>query len=192
MTLHNSPIAWLGAALMLAAAATCVAKDPAGADEDRTIAIADGKLHLKAPAAWVRKQPASAIVEHEFTVPTSEGDSGTGRVTVMGAGGGVEANTDRWFGQFSQPDGGSTKQRAKTKKLKVAGQDVHLVDVSGTFKDQRGPFAPAVERKKYRMLAAIIESPGQGSTFIKFTGPERTVADHEKAFVEMIEGMQAK
>lgn len=154
--------------------------------------LAGGKLQLKAPATWTRKQPQTAIVEHEFAIGASKGDSADGRLTVMTAGGGVDANIDRWFGQFTQPDGGSTRDRAKIKKLKIAGEDVHLVDLSGTFKDQRGPVAPAVERPKYRMLGAIIATKSLGNYFIKFYGPERTVADNEKAFVTMIEGLERK
>ena len=154
--------------------------------------LAGGKAAIEAPADWTRKQPQTPIVEHEFAVPASEGDKTDGRVTVMGAGGGIEANIDRWYGQFTQPDGGSTRDRAKVKKIKVAGEEVHLVDMSGTFKDQRGPVAPAVERPKYRMLAAIIAAGPQGNYFVKFYGPQQTVADHEKAFLTMIEGLEHK
>jgi hypothetical protein len=163
-----------------------------GQENPATVNLAGGKLQLKAPATWTRKQPQTAIVEHEFAIPAAEGDSADGRLTVMAAGGGVEANIDRWFSQFTQPDGGSTRDRAKVKKIKVAGEEVHLVDLSGTFKDQRGPVAPAVERPKYRMLAAIIATKSMGNFFIKFYGPQRTVADNEKAFVAMIEGLERK
>ena len=74
----------------------------------------------------------------------------------------------------------------------MAGEDVHLVDISGTFKDQRGPAAPAVERPKYRMLAAIVATKSAGQYFIKFYGPERTVTEHEKGFLSMIDGMERK
>jgi hypothetical protein len=154
------------------------------------VALAGGKLQMTAPPGWTRK-PAQ-FVEHEFAIPAAKGDPAGGRLTVMGAGGGVDANIERWFSQFTQPDGGSTKQRAKVKKTKVAGQDVHLVDIAGTFRDQRGPAAPAVERPKYRMLAAIIETKSQGDIFIKFYGPEKTVAENEKAFLQMIDGLEQK
>jgi len=157
-----------------------------------TLSLADGKLQLTAPESWERKRPAVSIIEYEFAIPPSKGDTNPGRLTVMGAGGSVEANIDRWYAQFSQPDGGSSKDRAKVKKLDVAGQEVHLVDVSGTFKDQRGPMSPAVERPKYRMLAAIIATKAAGNYFIKLYGPEQTMAENEKAFVAMIEGMKAK
>src|SRR5574341_2055418 len=35
-----------------------------------------------------------------------------------GQGGSVEANLDRWYGQFEQPDGSSTRERAKVSKSK--------------------------------------------------------------------------
>ncbi len=162
------------------------------ADNPSAMSLADGKIQLKAPEGWVHKQPQSSIVEYEFAVPAAKDDPADGRMTVMAAGGGIEANVDRWYGQFTQPDGGTTRDRAKVKKLSVAGQDVHLVDISGTYKDQRGPMAPAVERPKYRMLAAIIATKGSGNYFIKFYGPQRTVADNEAAFVKMIEGLERK
>jgi hypothetical protein len=162
--------------------------------DDRTIAVSGGKLTLTAPEKWERQKPSSNIVEHEFSVPASEGDGNPGRVTVMGAGGTVQANVDRWIGQFTQPDGSKTKDRAKEKTVKVGGRDVHIVDISGTYRDQRGPFsqAPAVEREKYRMLAAIIADKQLGNYFIKFYGPQKTVANNEKTFMSMIDSLKAK
>lgn len=174
--------------LLLASLAQRVLADEA----PTTIGIAGGKLQLKAPGAWNRKQPQTAIVEHEFAIPAAKGDKTDGRLTIMAASGGVQANIDRWYGQFTQPDGGSTRERAKVTKSKVAGQDVHIVDLSGTYKDQRGPVAPAVERPNYRMLAAIIATKSGQDYFLKLYGPERTIAENEKAFVGMIEGLEAK
>jgi hypothetical protein len=183
----TTKLALCGCYLMLAGLSSALVAQ----ENPSTMALGGGKLRLKAPATWIRKQPQSTIVEHEFAIPASKGDSADGRLTVMAAGGGVDANIDRWYGQFTQPDGASTRDRAKVKKLKVAGEDVHLVDISGTFKDQRGPAAPAVERPKYRMLAAIIATKS-GNYFIKLYGPERTVADNEKAFQIMIDGLEQK
>jgi hypothetical protein len=154
--------------------------------------VADGQLKFTAVEGWNPTKPGSNIIEHEFTVPASEGDANAGRVTVMGAGGSVEQNIDRWFTQFSQPDGGSTRDKAKVKKITVDGEDIHMVDISGTFKDQKGPFAPAVEREKYRMLAAIVVTKKLGNYFIKFYGPERTVTDNEGNFTKLIESLEHK
>ena len=166
--------------------------EPATA-EALAFTIADGAYALQAPADWQRTTPKSGIVETEFAIQPEAGDgTAAGRMTVMGAGGSVQANIDRWYGQFSQPDGGATKDKAATKSLKVAGCDVTIVDVSGTYKDSPGgPFAggATVERPGYRMLAAIVETPDDGNHFLKFYGPARTVERHAAGFRRMIEGM---
>lgn len=169
---------------------------PAVAESARAFTIADGGLALEAPKGWNRVQPKSGIVETEFSVPSTEEGVAAGRMTVMGAGGTVQANVDRWYGQFSQPDGSETKDKATTKKLKIAGCDVTMVDVSGTYKDMPGgPFAggQAVERPAYRMLAAIVQIPvaddQTASYFLKFYGPSATVAAHADGFRGMVEGM---
>ena len=150
-----------------------------------------GKFKITAPAEWKQQQPKSRILAYEFSAPAAEGDKTDGRMTVMAAGGSVEDNINRWYGQFTQPDGGSTKDKAKVEKRTIAGQEVHIVDLSGTFKDQAGPFAPAVEREKYRMLAAIIVTE-EANFFVKFYGPQRTIAEEEKAFRGMINSLSAK
>lgn len=177
--------AWCVAAISLAGAAQAQ-------DKPTQIDFGDGTLRLVAPETWQRKQPQSPIVEHEFAIAPAEGDDHPGRMTLMAAGGGAQANIERWYGQFTQPDGGNTSDRAKVKKLQVAGDAVQVVDISGTYRDQRGPNAPAVERSKYRMLAAIIPSKAAGTYYLKFYGPERTVAAQEPAFMKMIEGLERK
>ena len=165
---------------------------PAVAEMTRAFTIADGGLALEAPKGWNRVQPKSGIVETEFAIPSTEEGVAAGRMTVMGAGGTVQANVDRWYGQFSQPDGSETKDKASTKKLNIGGCAVTMVDVSGTYKDMPGgPFAggQAVARPSYRMLAAIVEVPERGNYFLKFYGPAATVAAHADGFRGMVEGM---
>ncbi len=109
---------------------------------------------------------------------------------MMSDGGGVDANLQRWYDQFKQPDGGSTKDRAKVKKHTIAGQEVTVVDIAGTYNDRPSPMAPGVERPNYRMLGAIIATKKAGNYFIKFYGPQKTVGDQEEAFVKMIDEMR--
>ena len=185
----------LASAIALVVVYFCVgvARAQAVADDVRAFTIANGGFSLEAPAGWKQVPPKSGIVETEFAVP-SDGDAAPGRMTVMGAGGSVQANVDRWYGQFTQADGSATKDKATTKTLKLAGCTVTLVDVAGTFKDMPGgPFAggQAVERPDYRMLAAIVETPEKGSYFLKFTGPGATVAKHADGFRKMVEGLVA-
>jgi hypothetical protein len=169
-----------------------IVRDASAQEKANRLELGDGKVTLSAPKDWQRKQPRTSIVEYEFAVPAAKGDALDGRMTVMAAGGGIDANVERWYGQFTQPDGGSTRDRAKVKKQKIGGEEVHIVDLSGTYKDQAGPMAPATERPKYRMLAAIIPVKDAGTYYFKFYGPERTVAEQEKAFLSMIEGLERK
>lgn len=164
------------------------AQDVADAD---AIVIGDAYA-MNVPHEWVKQEPRSRIVEREFAVTAVEGDETDGRVTMMGAGGSVQANIDRWIGQFTQPDGSETKQRAKVTEKQIDGQPVHIVDISGTFKDRpQGPLGPAVEQANYRMLGAVIATTERGSYFVKLYGPENTVASGEKSFLKMLDSLHA-
>lgn len=184
------------AACVVATHSLCLAQ-PAAPVAGQAFVIADGSLSLEAPEGFDRKRPSSGLVETEFAIP-SEGkgadgaDLPAGRMTVMGAGGTVGANIDRWCGQFTQSDGGDTKQKMTTKAFKVAGSSITVVDIPGTFLDQPGgPFAGgrSIQRPDYRMLAGIIETPEAGNYFIKFYGPAATVERHADGFKKMLESM---
>jgi len=108
-----------------------------------------------------------------------------------GQGGSVDANVDRWVGQFVQADGKPAKSAAKIAKKTIHGWPVTTVDVSGAYTGMGGPMAQsgAAAMPDYRMLAAIIEGP-QGSVFFKFTGPAKTVAANQAAFDKMLVSLQ--
>ncbi len=188
-------ICWSACLLMAAAA---VPRPAMGEDKaDHKIALAEGQMLMTAPDSWTRKEPRVRIIDHEFAVPATKGDSDDGRVTIMGAGGEVEANIERWMGQFSQADGSETKNQVaeKERKTSVAGLDVYWVDIVGTYHDRAAPFDPnskTVDRENYRMLAAIVIAPKLGNYFIKFYGPKQTVADHADEFRKMIAGLTLK
>src|SRR4051812_24182281 len=77
--------------------------------EGEAFTVGEGAMTMKAPAGWIKKKPATRIVEHEFEIPAAEGDARPSRTTIMGAGGTIEDNLNRWFGTFVQPDGSDTK-----------------------------------------------------------------------------------
>lgn len=177
----------------LFSAVTCALAILAGgnsarSEDDRSMKL--GKLVLTAPEKWESKEPRfRQITMYEFHTAPAEGDDTGGRMTVSASGGTVEANVQRWIEQFTQPDGGKTKDKAKVEKVTLAGHTVHLIDIAGTFRDQRGPMAPAVEREKYRMLGAIVETK-EANYYVKFYGPVKTMAEQEKAFRKMIDGLK--
>lgn len=183
---------WLTAAM--AAVSLFSSAALSSAQEGSKFSLADGKLEFRAPGAWKKTTPKSRIVEVEYEVPAAKGDEVPGRLTVMGAGGSIEANIDRWIGQFDQPGGGDTKEKTKIEKFKVSGQDVQCVDIAGTYKDNPAPFAGGkpVLRENYRMLAAIVQTKEAGNYFLKFYGPKGTVAENEKAFRELVDSLTVK
>jgi hypothetical protein len=136
-------------------------------------------LTLTAPEGWGRKQPQSSFIEAEFVLPKAEGDDADGRLTVSLAGGSVEANIERWKGQFAN------LKDAQEEKLDAGGIEATLVDLLGEFNDQRGPFAPAVARADYRMMAAIIPV-GELLHFVKATGPQKTIESHAEAIKNFV------
>lgn len=139
-------------------------------------AVVAGRVRLKAPESWRRQPPRSQFTLADFALPKAEGDEQDGRLTVSVAGGSVDANIERWRGQFS----GDVKQ-SDTQEIEVGGVKLSVVDLSGTYNDQPGPFAAGVPREGYRMLAAIAPVDGQ-LHFIKAYGPAKTMAAHEAAF----------
>ncbi|MCC7084981.1 MAG: hypothetical protein IT427_08240 [Pirellulales bacterium] len=186
---------FIAACILGATAIWFAASSASVADPQARIEFGEGKLSLTPPAGWKKVQPKSRIVEYEFAVNSAAGDGETGRVTIMGAGGSVDDNIKRWIGQFSKPDGSDAKANAKVEKRTISGNEVHLVDISGTYKDSPGgPFAggKVIERLNYRMLAAIVLTHGAGNYFVKFYGPAKTVAENEQAFHEMLASLQEK
>jgi hypothetical protein len=156
----------------------------------QNVALAEGKLQLAVPGNWEKTPPRSNIIEHEFSIPPVDPDKDAGRMTIMRSGGGVEANIKRWQDQFSPPADADPEKASKIEKKQLAGLEVHLADLSGTFHDRPRPFGPVIDREGYRMLAAIIRAKDAGDYFIKFYGPQATVAEHAEAFRQMIDELK--
>jgi hypothetical protein len=175
--------------LMLAALVPIATSQEAAAP---TMIKIGSSLTMTAPAGWLSKAPRSKIIEYEFSIPAVEGDERDGRATMMGAGGSVEANIDRWIGQFKQPEGSESKPKGTTKEQQVAGQTVHILDITGTYQDKpRGPFGPSTDKPDYRMLGAVIVTKDSGSYFVKLYGPRKTIAANEASFFALIDSLQS-
>ena len=158
----------------------------ASADDGAVIALSGGKFLMTGDKGWKKKTPRVNIIEAEFAIPKLEGDAADGRLTVMASGGGVKANVDRWKGQFSKTE------KSSVTKQKVGDFEVHIVDISGTFKDQRGPFAPATMRKDYRMMGAIIVMEDGPDYFAKLYGPQKTIEKNAKGFMAFVKSFKKK
>ena len=143
-----------------------------------------GAVRLTAPADWVRGTPRSNFVAAEFQLPRAEGDEQDGRLTLSVAGGSVDANLDRWRGQF-----GGKPERDSRDDVSIAGVTVTVVDYSGTYNDSMGPFAPGEQRPGYRMIGAVVPV-GSQLHFIKAYGPEKTMEQHAAAFQAFLQTLR--
>jgi len=148
------------------------------------IELSEGRLQVTVPESWVRKEPRSRIVEVEFEVPGAEEGVAPGRLTIMPSGGSIEQNIARWEGQFEGEEGAV---KAQVEKVEVGKAKLHIVDLSGTFKDSpRGPMGPVEKKEGYRMLGAIIETEGNAVYYVKLTGPVATLEKAADDFKTMV------
>ncbi len=145
------------------------------------------------PDGWIAEHPASALRLAQYRLARADGDSEDATAAVFhfeGAGGSVEANLNRWYDQFIQPDGRASAKAAKVKTSEHNGLKQTTVDLSGTFRQTTTPMGPESEEKpNYRMLAGVIETPS-GPWFVKITGPGKTVTHWEKSFYEFMRSVR--
>ncbi len=187
----SSPLSWctwaLALALLTLGSVPTLADEPAATE---TVSVF-GEKKLAIPQSWQRTRPQSSIVEHEFVVRSGEGDDAPqARVTMMAAGGDVKANIDRWKTQFTGGDAAAQK----TEEKKVGDWTVHLVDLSGNFKEMvgGGPFSggKVVDRPNYAMSGLILVHPQGRKYFVKLTGPAELVKASRQDLVQMLDGLK--
>lgn len=142
---------------------------------------------IMVPAEFKPAAKKSRIIEHEFAVIEGDGeDAPTARLTMMRSGGGVEANLDRWKGQFS----GSAKKVGETEVTETGKLTVHTIKINGSYMETMGggPFSGGkkVKREDYAMLGAILVEPEGAQYYVKMIGPASVIEANEKAFKEMV------
>jgi len=148
-------------------------------------------LRWTPPKAW-KSEPELPMRAATYTIPAAAGDKAGSECIVSffgkGQGGTVDANIERWKGQFRGADGKPAV--AKVAKRTVSGVPVTTIDVAGEYSGMGGPMATnARSVPGYRLLGAIVEGPG-GTVFFKFSGPAKTVAANQAAYDQMIGSIQ--
>jgi gluconolactonase len=156
--------------------ATAKGDDEADKGSAKTKSVKAGGITLKVPEAWKEKESTSSFRAAEIEVPGSGDDKTPGELVVFhfqGGGGGVQANVDRWIGQF-ESDG----RNVKVFQGKSAQGEYTLVELTGTYKKPIGP--PIQMRSKpmpgWRVLGVVLQTADGGPYFIKLDGPDKTIA----------------
>jgi hypothetical protein len=133
------------------------------------------ELALSVPKEWEKGQPSGMMRMAQWVLPGPGGDAELVVFRFAGGAGGVEANIERWKGQFQPPEGKSVDDITKIEKVDSGALKITHVDISGRFV---ASVMPGAEEKhdeaNYRMLASIVEGSGD-PFFFKATGPEKTM-----------------
>jgi hypothetical protein len=140
-------------------------------------ASAESSLSWKVPAKWQTVPNASSMRLATYKIGTDA------EMAVSQAGGAIDANVDRWIGQFG-PD---AKKNSKVTTKKVSGLDVTIVEVEGTFGGGMGGSA----KEGWALLGAIVATPGMPH-FFKLTGPAKTVKAARPELDELVASLTTK
>ena len=142
-------------------------------------------LQWTAPVGW-KAGPPQVMRAATYAVAAAPGDTAAGECAVYffgaGQGGTVEANIERWKGQFTNA---GKPAAAVVSKRTVHGIAMTTIDAAGEYSGLGGPTAAAKPVAGYRLLGAIVEGPG-GNIFVKFTGPAKTIAANKAKFDQLL------
>jgi hypothetical protein len=147
-----------------------------------------GDFTFTRPAKWETVTPSSQMRAAQLKVPGADDKSSAEVVFFQfgaGQGGSVEANVDRWLGQFAEP---REKLNSKVENLTVGKTKLTYVSGEGTYKGGMPGGPPATAQPDYALLGAIVGNPGDNLIFVRMTGPKTLVKSSTDDFKKMIEG----
>tara|TARA_Y100000310_G_scaffold62543_1_gene57858 strand:+ start:4378 stop:4998 length:621 start_codon:yes stop_codon:yes gene_type:complete len=145
-----------------------------------------GDLTATVDEGWIQEAPSSSLRLTQFRLPASERGIDDAELAVFSSiGGSVQDNLSRWFDQFSQPDGSDSQEKARVQEFSVNEMSTTIADLTGTFTGGGMPMSQPVEKKDYRLLAAIVVGASDVYYF-KLVGPEKTVERWATSFGEFI------
>ena len=160
--------------MVLALAVFIITPALQGAEKTKKVVAKD--IILNVPTSWKQSPASNNLRTAQFAIPKVEGDKDDAELVVYffgGAGGGVNANLERWSGQF-QPGG----KKQKIYKGQSKQGEYYLLDITGVYNK---PIGPPINRQTnptpgYQMMAVVLMIKDKGNYFLKLTGPQKTVA----------------
>ncbi|NCW28076.1 MAG: hypothetical protein EBV83_07280 [Verrucomicrobia bacterium] len=173
------PLFILGLSLTLI---PCQAEPP-----PQPVAFRVGSLLFDRPEGWTWVKP-----EGSFRAAQLE-KSGPNKTRLLmtfsrfadGTGGTVQANIDRWIGQFSQ-----TSSPADVRSISTSSCPLTFVKIGGSLKGGI-PGGPEKETPNALLLGAILEPEGE-MIVVKMAGPTVGLSGEERAFFGMISAATGK
>lgn len=139
----------------------------------------DAPLAYELPEGW-KKEATSQFRTLNF----SFGGDGEGECYVSRAGGGLEANLNRWRGQMGLAAASAEDFQALPKR-KLFGMEATYAELDGEFK----AMGAAEPKPNYRMVGLVLSLPDV-SFFVKMTGPKELVIANEGSFSKFCESLK--
>ncbi len=141
------------------------------------------------PPSFKRVPPSNPMRKASYVVPRAGGDSEDGELTVFyfgpGQGGSIDANVDRWVGQFGEVKPGDVRRADRD----ANGLRQHTVELdSGTFSSGM-PGGSSKAKGNYGLVGGIVETPS-GAYFFKMTGPTKTVKQAKAEFYKLLDSIK--
>lgn len=139
--------------------------------------VSFGSLSFVVPGSWESQKPDSRMRVAQYGLPPAPGESEASECVLFhfpGMGGSVDANLQRWYGQFTQPDGASTADLAEVETFTAGGLNVTLVQVTGTYSNSMAMGDAGGPQPGFAMVAGVVETE-TGPWFLKCVGPEKSI-----------------
>ena len=144
------------------------------------VAFRIGSVRFDRPEGWNYSRPADGVRAAQL----EKKSAGAPLLITFtrfppGSGGTVQANVDRWRGQFL-----SANQPADVQTPTGTTLPLTLVKLAGTMKGGV-PGGPSADTPDTLLLGAILES-SEGLVVVKLSGPKNAIAREEAAFLDLV------
>lgn len=134
-------------------------------------------IRFTVPAGWKEVELTArqqGFIDARFLVPA---DGTELQLTCSSTGGGIEANVDRWIGQFRLPPG----DKPDVDTILIDGTKATWVDLRGTY--EPGMIGSAGPQQNQRMLGVAVPNTPR-DFYLKLLGPREAVAEVYDEFRE--------
>ncbi len=124
-----------------------------------------------------------------YKIPAQTGDTEQPELAISVAGGGIDANIDRWVQQFGEGAKATLDKRTR----KIGEYEVTIVELKGTYQGNSMPGAPQTGPKtNYALLGAIVPVGPDARWFFKMIGPAKSVSAARTDFDALLGSLHAQ
>ena len=147
-----------------------------------------GNLQGVVPDAWMRENPSNSMRLAQFNI--SDKSKRCELIVFSGIGGSVDANLNRWVGQFLDSDKKRMTDYSTVRNEKIHELEITFAYTAGIYlKSGMGNRGPTVEKPNYGLLAAIVRATNE-TYYFKCTGPKKTLDNYINSFETFIRSLE--